>query len=111
MKSNRMASKASWQRTREENAQISKLKAKIEELSDTMEKAHISEYLSYSKNTKRSVFHSFLGGLARGLGIAVGFSLLGALLILILQEIAMANLPGLSKFIADLVKMVQSHIR
>jgi hypothetical protein len=111
MKSNRMASRENWQRTREENTQISKLKAKIEQLSDTLEKAHISEYLSYSKNTKKTVFNSFLGGLARGLGIAIGFSLLGALLILILQEIAMANLPGLSKFIADLVRMVQSNIR
>ncbi len=111
MNGNRAASRRNWRRFKEEHTEISRLKAKIGELGETIEKAHISEYLSYVKNAKRAIFHSFLGGLARGFGIAVGFSLLGALAIYILQQIAMANLPGIGKFIADIVRMVQSDFR
>lgn len=111
MKSNRAASRKDWQHFKEENTEISKLKAKIGELGETIERAHISEYLSYIKNTRKTIFHSFLGGLARGFGIAIGFSLLGALAIYILQEIAMSNLPGIGKFIAEIVKMVQANFR
>lgn len=52
----------------------------------------------------------FAAGVVRGLGMAFGFTLLGALVIYLLQKMAVLNLPLLSGFIAELVKMVQQQM-
>lgn len=48
----------------------------------------------------------FLAGLARGLGMAIGFTLLGAALTLLLYDLASRNLPVIGDFLARLVDMV-----
>lgn len=67
-----------------------------------------SEYVFIKDNLKKLVWYNFLMGVARGLGMAVGFTLLGALSIYILQKIVLLNLPGISRFIADIINLVQS---
>jgi hypothetical protein len=49
---------------------------------------------------------NFAAGLARGLGLAVGFSILGALVILVLRRLVVLNLPLIGDFIAELIKLV-----
>lgn len=87
------------------------LEEKISNLAYTLEKAQISEYVSLLENPKKLLYINFLTGIARGLGMAVGFTILGALLIYILQKLVLLNLPLISDFIADIVLMVreQSH--
>ena len=45
-------------------------------------------------------------GPGRGLGMAVGFTLLGALVIYLLQRLVLLKLPLISDFIAQLVRLV-----
>jgi hypothetical protein len=72
-----------------------------------MERLGLAEYLAYAQN-KRLLFRTnFMAGLWRGLGIAVGFSILGAVLIAIIQRLAVSNLPGIGDFLADVVRMAQ----
>lgn len=49
-------------------------------------------------------------GLARGVGTAVGFTILGALLLLVLQRLAQQNLPVIGNFLADIVTFVQNRL-
>ena len=83
------------------------LEEKISKLAYTLEKAQISDYVSLLENPKRLLYLNFLTGVSRGLGMAVGFTLLGALVLYILQEIVVLNLPLISDFIADIVRMVR----
>ena len=46
----------------------------------------------------------------RGLGFAVGFSLLGALVVVLVRWLALENLPGIGKFFAEVVRMVQRNL-
>ena len=51
-----------------------------------------------------------MAGLARGFGAAVGFSILGAMIIAILQRIVTTNIPLIGGFLADVVRMVLDRI-
>jgi zinc transporter ZupT len=72
-----------------------------------MERMGLAEYISMMQNKKRLLWTNFISGVARGLGIAVGFSILGAILITIIQRAAVSNLPLIGDFLADVVLMVQ----
>ncbi len=84
---------------------------RINELSLMLEKLKLADYLRYLNDTKRMVWLNFLGGLARGLGIAVGFTLLGALVIYLLQQSFLNNLPGIGNFIADIVEIANERLK
>lgn len=80
---------------------------KVEQLVLGMEKMQFSEYLEMLRKPQRLLFVNFLVGVVRGLGMAVGFTLLGALVLYTLQRIVVLNLPGISSFIAQIVEMVR----
>ncbi len=86
------------------------LRDKITELSINMEKMKLAEYVELLEQPKRLLYVNFLSGLARGVGVAVGFALLGAILIMILQRLVMLNLPVIGGFIAEIVAIVQSRL-
>lgn len=84
-------------------------KNKQQALVDAMERARLAEYAMYMEKPWRLLGMNFLIGLARGLGTTIGLALVLALLVFIAQEIISANLPGISKWLADLLGLVQSY--
>ncbi|MGQ9497249.1 MAG: DUF5665 domain-containing protein [Desulfotomaculales bacterium] len=72
-----------------------------------MEKMKLAEYVSLLERPYRLLYINFLTGIARGLGIAVGFTILGAVILYVLQKLVMMHLPGISSFIATVVRLVQ----
>lgn len=53
---------------------------------------------------------NFLIGVFRGVGMAVGFTVLGAVLIYILKKLVVLNIPLIGNFIAEIAKIVQQHL-
>lgn len=90
---------------------INNLKEKVEQLSLNIERMKLAEYVDLLNKPGRLLYINFISGLARGLGIAVGFTLLGALLLLLLQRLVTLNLPVISDFIAQIVLLVQMQLR
>jgi len=80
---------------------------KMEELGLAMEKMKLAEYVELLNRPLRLLYINFIAGLARGVGMAVGFAILGALIIYILRKLAILNLPVIGDFIAQLVRIVQ----
>jgi len=89
---------------------IEKLNQKIDELSLHIEKLNLAEYVALLRDPKRLLYINFLGGIARGFGTAIGFTLLGALAVYILQRIVILRLPIIGTFIADIIKIVQKQL-
>lgn len=83
-----------------------KLEEKIHQLAIAMEKMKIAEYIEYMNNTRRLLFINFIAGLARGFGMAIGFTVLAALVLYILQKLVILNLPLIGDAIAHIVKLV-----
>lgn len=73
----------------------------------SMERLRLSDYVRYVDDRKRMFWNSFWGGVARGVGMAVGFTILGALLVLMLQDLARRNLPLIGDALAQIVRVVQ----
>ncbi|MDD2402632.1 MAG: DUF5665 domain-containing protein [Clostridia bacterium] len=93
-----------------ETENMKSLEKKVEKLALTMEKVKIGEYVEYLNSTKKMLYTNFLAGIARGLGMAVGFTILGALLIYLMRQMVMLNLPLIGDFIADIVELVNESL-
>ncbi len=88
---------------------LHRLERITEELTRTMEKTRIAEYVQYLERPWRLIWTNFLIGIARGLGSTIGLAIVIGLLIFFLQNLLMLNLPIISDFIADFIHMVQEN--
>ncbi|HBT46880.1 MAG TPA: hypothetical protein DEA73_03205 [Peptococcaceae bacterium] len=86
------------------------LKEKIEDLLLALEKANLAEWVELYRRPLRLLYLNFLAGLARGLGVAVGVTILGTLVLYLVRELALQNLPVIGKLIAEIVRVVQREI-
>ncbi|TDA65719.1 MAG: hypothetical protein D9V47_13040 [Clostridia bacterium] len=85
-----------------------RLYRQLVQFAHNLEQLQLGEYLDMLSHPRRMLAVNFMAGLARGLGMAVGFTVLGALVIYILRWVVLLNLPGISSFIAEIVKMVMN---
>ena len=90
---------------------INALKERIEQLSLNLERMKLAEYVELLNRPWRLFYINFTSGLARGLGIAIGFTVLSAVVLIVLQRLMVLNLPGVSSFIAEIVHLVQLQLR
>lgn len=93
-----------------ESALLQRLAEKVADLTMAMEKMDLAEYLALVNRPARLMYINFIAGIARGFGFAVGFALLGAILVYLLKQMVVLNLPVIGDFIADLVEIVQYQI-
>lgn len=83
---------------------------KLDKISLNMEKFKFVDYVYYIEHPRKMLLANFMGGLARGFGAAIGFTLLTAVVLYILQGIVMWKLPVIGKFITDIVNIVQDNL-
>ena len=84
--------------------------AKIEKMLAALERLQLAEYVRYVEDRRQLIRTNFLAGLARGMGMAVGFTILGAALVILLNRLAQRNLPIIGDFLADIVEIVQRRL-
>jgi len=80
------------------------------QIAQAMEKSRISEYNELLFNPRKLIWVNLMGGAARGVGIAIGFTLFTAIIVYILQYLGALNLPIIGDFIADIVRIVQHQL-
>ncbi|MBQ8655312.1 MAG: hypothetical protein IJ507_10295 [Clostridia bacterium] len=83
---------------------------RMEEHLQRLERLQLAEYLRYVQDTRRLMRTQFVAGLFRGMGMAVGFTILGAVLVLALRALAQHNLPIIGDFLAQIVEIVQRRL-
>lgn len=88
---------------------LSRLAGITEELTRTMEKTRIAEYVDYLEHPLKLLWTNFLIGIARGLGSTIGLAVVVGVLLFLVQNLIMLNLPGISDFIADFIIMIQDN--
>ncbi len=92
-----------------DEAYLDRLEQVTEQLTRTMEKTRIAEYVQYLDRPGRLLWTNFLIGVARGLGSTIGLAIVLGILVFFLQNLLMLNLPVISDFIADFILMVQEN--
>ena len=86
------------------------LNRKLEEMVQTMHKLGVAEYVEMLRHPRRLFWINFWSGIARGLGMAIGFTILAAVVLYLLQRVILLNLPLIGDFIADIVQLVQKQL-
>lgn len=83
---------------------------KIEQLLTAMERHSLAELIELFRRPRRMLFLSFTSGIARGFGIAVGFTVVGAVFLYVLGRLAALNLPLIGEFVAEIAQIVQGKL-
>jgi len=83
---------------------------KLDELGIYLERVQIADYIQLLNNPKRLVKLNLLTGIARGIGIAIGFTIFTATILYALQKLGALNLPIIGDYIAEIVKIVQAQL-
>ncbi|TCL60907.1 hypothetical protein EDC14_103567 [Hydrogenispora ethanolica] len=84
---------------------------RVQELEAKLERANFTEFWNLLQNPVRLIFLNFLSGLARGFGIAIGLTIVASIFLVLLTRLASLNLPVIGKYIADLVRIINQHLR
>lgn len=82
----------------------------IVRLTDTLERMHLDDYLEYVSNRRRMIFNNLLYGALRGLGFTLGFTVLGALAIVLIRHIVVENIPGIGDFLAEVIHEIEKRM-
>lgn len=93
-------------REHELEERLHRLALKLDEVAWRLQRLDVAEFAEYFRRPRRVLVVSFASGVARGVGIAVGFTLLGAVAVWLLRHLLVLNLPGLGHFLAQLIRII-----
>lgn len=80
---------------------------RLKAIADQLEKTQIADYVALLHRPRKIIFTNLYAGIARGVGIAIGFTVFTAVILYALRLLGALNLPIIGDFIADIVKIVQ----
>ena len=83
----------------------------IKEVSDQLQRARLGDYVELMQKPSRLLLLNFFAGIARGLGVVIGFTIPGAVVIYIIQKIVLMNLPVLGGIISQIVKLIKLGVK
>lgn len=83
------------------------LALQMEKLVRHFEALRIADYMELLERPFRLIAINFVAGLSRGFGIAIGATLIFALMLEFLRRLIMLNIPGIGGFIAELIRIVE----
>ncbi len=93
-----------------DSTDVKDLESRVEKIALLLEKAKIGDYVNIMTKPKTLLLNNFIGGVARGFGTAIGFTVLGAVVLYLMRQAVLLNLPFIGGFIAEIVKIVQDHL-
>lgn len=88
----------------------SKLEKKVDEISIKLENIKLNSYVELMQDTKRLITKNFIAGISKGIGMAIGFTILGAIALLLLEKIIALNIPIIGRFVSDIAQIVEINL-
>ena len=85
---------------------LDEINKKLDKLAKKLEAKNIAEYVELVNNTKSLIWKNFIMGISKGIGIAIGVTILGAIAIYLLRKIVMLNLPVIGAFIIGICENI-----
>lgn len=85
-----------------------KLEEKIDKLNNILSKGYLLELAELLGNTKKVLIRNFFSGISKGFGIGIGFTILTAIVIYVLQKIVRLNIPIIGSYISDIAQIVEN---
>ena len=87
-----------------------KINEKIDNINEKIEKSKIFQ-MSYLMGSRSEIIkRNLLAGIAKGVGLGIGITLISAVIVYVLQKIIRLNIPIVGEYIADIVSIVQKSL-
>jgi Domain of unknown function (DUF5665) len=88
--------------------QLRAITREVDRITKIVERMNLGDYVGLLQRPGRLLWLNFVAGLARGLGTILGATLLVSLIVAIAHQIIATNLPGVSQFFENLVRLLQN---
>lgn len=85
-----------------------KIFKEVRNLNKKLENNQLMDAMELLGNPKKLLVRNFASGLIKGIGIGIGISIITAILIYTAQRIITLNIPVISKYIADILEIVNT---
>ena len=79
----------------------------LNNLNNTLNKNKVLELIEIAGDSRKYLVRNFMSGISKGIGIGIGFSIITALIVYVMQKIIRLNIPVLSQYISDIVEIVE----
>jgi hypothetical protein len=79
----------------------------LQRLVERLEAMRIAEYLELLEKPRRLVVTNFIAGIARGLGFAIGTTIVFAVVVEVLRRIILINIPLISDYLVDIIRLIE----
>ena len=76
-----------------------------------LEQLRLEEYLDFLAHRRKVLLTHLAFGMLRGMGFALGFSLLSALIVVLLRHLVVDNIPVIGGFLAELIAVIQQRLQ
>ncbi|MDA8354436.1 MAG: DUF5665 domain-containing protein [Firmicutes bacterium] len=96
--------------TEETREWLERVDDQLKELGRKMEMGQIAAYVQLLNSPTRLILINILTGVARGVGIAIGFTIFTATIVYVLRKLGALNLPIVGDYIAEIVRIVQAQL-
>jgi hypothetical protein len=88
--------------------QLRSITREVDRIAKIVERMNLGDYVGLLQRPGRLLWLNFVAGLARGLGTILGATLLVSLIIAVAHRIIETNLPGVSQFFENFVRLLQT---
>jgi hypothetical protein len=95
----------------EQNRLLKFISEKVDKMAKEMEHTTIADYIQLLNSPRKLIWTNFVAGLSRGVGLAIGFTIIASTIVVLLQMLINFNLPIIGHFISRIVAQVQEQLR
>lgn len=88
----------------------SKLEQKVDEIALKLENLKINSYVELMADNKKLIKKNFIAGISKGIGMAIGFTILGAVALVLLRRVVALNIPVIGRFVSDIAQIVEINL-
>ncbi len=82
--------------------------SQIEKLADRLERMRVGEYLNNLNKTSRLIWLNLISGIARGVGLTIGATLVIAIIFKVISMLINLNVPYLSEMMKEVQDILQA---
>lgn len=91
-------------------ATLTAIEDRVQKIATQLEKTEIADYVELMNRPGKLLFRNLLAGIARGVGVAIGFTVFMISLLYFLRALGALDIPIIGDYIADIIEIVQHQL-
>ena len=81
----------------------------IDHLNEVLTRNQVIDLVEILGDRKKLLVRNFFSGIAKGVGLGIGVTVITAILVILLQKIVKLNIPIIGEYITDIVEIVEKN--